>query len=106
ALSARHSAHHAGTTGAVALIRRWAVSVLLAEAHRARRVARAGDLEARRPVVARAGTAVAAGARDALDRAVGHGGGAGIAGAVSGAAARSQKPSRRHRCRRPPCRAD
>src|SRR5258707_1054322 len=56
ALSARHSAHHAGTAGAVALIRRCAVSVLIAQAHRARRTARAGDLEARRPFVAWAGT--------------------------------------------------
>ena len=37
---------------------------------------------------------------DALDRAVGHGSRAGIAGAVSGAATRRRKRCRRHRCRR------
>ena len=72
----------------------------LAQAHRARRVARAGDLQARRSAVARPGAAVAAGAADARDRTVGHRRRAGIAGAVSGAAARRQKRSRRHRRRR------
>ena len=55
----------------------------LAQAHRARRTACAGHLQARRSAVARAGAAVAAGAADARDRAVGDGGRAGIAGAVS-----------------------
>ena len=62
ALSAGHPAHHAGTTGAAAVVRRRAVSVLVAEAHRARRTACAGDFQARRSAVARAGAAVAAGA--------------------------------------------
>ena len=101
ALSAGHPAHHAGATGAVVVVRRRAVSVLIAQAHRARRVARAGDLQARRSVVAGAGAAVAAGAADARDRAVGHGRGAGIAGALPGAATRWPSRSRRHRgCRR------
>ena len=65
----------------------------LAEAHRARRIACAGHLQARRSAVARAGAAVAAGAGDARDRPVGDGRRAGIAGAVSGAAARRQAKS-------------
>ena len=100
ALSAGYPAHHARATGAVAGVRRRAVPVLAAQAHRARRVARAGDFKTRRSAVARAGAAVAAGAADAFDRAVRDGSGAGIAGAVSGAAARRQKRSRRHRRRR------
>ena len=100
ALSAGYSADHARATGAAAVVRRRAVPVRLAQAHRARRTARAGDLQARRSVVARAGAAVAAGAADARDRAVGHGRRAGIAGALPGAAARRQERSRRHRRRR------
>ena len=90
ALSAGHSAHHAGATGAVVVVGRRAVSVLLAQTHRARRTACARHLQARRSAVARTGAAVAAGAGDARDRPVGDGGRAGIAGAVSGAAARRQ----------------
>ena len=97
ALSAGHPAHHAGATGAVAVVRRRAVSVLLAQAHRARRTACARHLQARRSAVARPGAAVAAGAGDARDRPVGDGGRAGIAGAVSGAAARRQGSLRRYR---------
>ena len=72
----------------------------LAAAHRARRVARAGDLEARRSVVARAGAAVADRAAAARHRAVGDGGRAGTTGAVSGAAAAGRKRGRRYRDRR------
>src|ERR1700730_8726826 len=90
ALSAGYSADHAGTIGAVAVVRRRAVSVFIAETNRARRVARAGDLQARRFAVTRPGAAVAAGARDPRHRIVGDGGRAGIAGAVSGTAARWQ----------------
>jgi hypothetical protein len=68
-------------------------SVLLAQAHRARRAACARHLQARRSAVAGPGAAVAAGARDARDRSVRDGGRAGIAGAVSGAAARRQEVS-------------
>ena len=88
ALSAGHPADHARATGAAVVVRRCAVPVLVAEAHRARRAARAGHLQARRSVVAGAGAAVAAGAGAARDRTVGHRGRAGIAGALSGAAAR------------------
>ena len=97
ALSAGHSAHHAGATGAAAVLRRRAVSVLLAQAHRARRAACARHLQARRSAVARSGAAVAARAGDARDRAVRDGGRAGIAGALSGAAARRQGSLRRYR---------
>ena len=91
ALPAGYPAHHAGTTGAAVVVRRRAVSVRLVAAHRARRIACAGHLQARRPVSARPGAAVAAGAPNPRDRAVGDGRRTGIAGAVSGAAARRQR---------------
>ena len=62
ALSAGHPADHARAAGAAAVVRRRAVSVRLAQAHRARRTARAGHLQARRPAGARPGAAVATGA--------------------------------------------
>ncbi len=62
ALSAGYFAHHTRATGAAIVIRRRAVLVFLAEAHRARRTARAGDVQARRSAVAWAGAAVAIGA--------------------------------------------
>ena len=49
---------HAGAAGADPRLARRAVSVRLAQARRARRVACAGHLEARRPAVARPGAAV------------------------------------------------
>ena len=97
ALSAGYPAHHAGAAGAAAVVRRRAVSVLLAQAHRARRIARAGHLQARRSAVAWPGAAVADRARNARDRPVRDRGRAGIAGAVPGAAARRQGSLRRHR---------
>ncbi len=61
-LSARHSAHHAGATGAAAGLGRRALSVRHAQARRARRTAFAGDVEARRSAVARSGASVRVGA--------------------------------------------
>src|SRR6185312_2395280 len=99
ALSAGYPAHHARTTGAAAVVRRRAISVLVLATHRTRRVARTGHLQARRSAVARSGAAMAASATDSRDRIVGHRRRAGIAGAVSGAATRRLERGRRYRRR-------
>ena len=75
--SARHSADHARTARASARQRRRALSVRQAQTHRARRAARAGDIEARRSLVARPRAALAACARPCDDRALRDGGRAG-----------------------------
>ena len=101
ALSAGHPADHAGAAGAAARLRRRAVPVRLAEAHRARRTARAGHLQARRSAVAGAGAALAAGAGAARDRPVRHRGRARISWRASWCRSPTGKPSvRRHRRRR------
>ena len=100
ALSAGYPADDARAARAAALLRRRAVPVLLPETHRARRAARAGDVQARRSALARPGAAVAAGAADARDRPVGDGRRAGIAGPLPGAATERQSLLRRHRHRR------
>ena len=94
-LSARHPAHHAGATGAAAGVGRRALSVRHAPPRGARRIAFAGDVQARRSAVARSGAAVRAGAAAHHRRPLGHRGRARRSRPLSGAAAAGGDGARR-----------
>ena len=98
--SAAYPADDAGAAGADPGVARRAVPVRLAAPRGARRVARAGDVEARRSALARAGAAVRAGAGPDLGRALGDGRGAGRPAPLSAAAAAERAHARRSRDRR------
>ena len=94
-LSARHSAHHAGATCAAARVRRRALSFQFAAPRGARRIAFAGDVQARRSTVARSRAAVRAGAANHHRRPVGNGGRARRPCPLSGAATCGPRGARR-----------
>ena len=97
--SARHPAHHAGAARAAAGVRRRAVPVRQPAPGGARRIAFAGDVEARRSSLAWAGAAVSPGAADDHCRLVGNRRRAGRALPLPGAAAARPRGDGRSRRR-------